>query len=49
MLENLVIAIPSYKRDFEQLTLDYLERLEFPKSMIYMSVQTEDDYNAYRG
>jgi hypothetical protein len=48
MLENLVIAIPSYKRDFEQLTLDYLERLEFPKSMIYMSVQTEDDYNAYR-
>ena len=49
MLDNLIIAIPSYKRDFEQLTLDYLERLEFPKSMIYLSVQTEDDYNAYRG
>lgn len=48
MLDNLVIAIPSYKRDFEQLTLEYLERLEFPKSQIYMSVQTEEDYNAYR-
>ena len=48
MFDNLIFAIPSYKRDFEQLTLDYLARLNVPREMIYMSVQTESDLKAYK-
>ena len=48
MIEPLVFAIPSYKRAFEQLTLDYLTKLGVPRDMIVMSVQTRDDYDAYR-
>lgn len=48
MFDNLFIAIPSYKRAHEQLTLDYLERVGFPKEMIIMSVQTEEDFQLYK-
>lgn len=48
MIEPLVFAIPSYKRAFEQLTLDYLAKLGVPRDMIVMSVQTQGDYDAYR-
>lgn len=48
MIEPLVFAIPSYKRAFEQLTLDYLAKLGVPRDMIVMSVQTQDDLEAYR-
>ena len=47
-MNNFVIGIPSYKRDFEQLTLDYLENMGYTKKEIYISTQTQDDYEKYK-
>lgn len=45
---DFVFAIPSYQRAKKQATLDYFERIGVPSERIYMSVQTEADYNEYR-
>lgn len=41
-------GIPSYKRCNEQLTLDYLYKLGYPKEQIILSTQTEDDFLVYK-
>lgn len=46
-MNNFVFCIPSYKRAFEQLTLDYLESMEINKERIYISTQTKDDFKEY--
>lgn len=46
-MENYLYAIPSYKRDNKQVTLEYLSRLGVPKEKIWIFVQTEDDLRAY--
>lgn len=40
-------AIPSYKRGKEQPTLKYLTEMGFEKKQIYISTQTEEDFNEY--
>lgn len=47
MDNNFVIAIPSYKRAGEQVSLNCLKSLGFTKTEIYLFVQTEDDKKAY--
>lgn len=47
MKNNIYFAIPSYKRDFEQLTLDYLENMGVDREHIFISTQTEEDYYKY--
>ena len=44
----IYFGIPSYKRAGKQSTLDYLESVGVEKSQIIMSVQTEEDEEAYR-
>lgn len=44
---KFIIAIPSYQRDKNQRTLDYLTRIGTPKDIIYIFVQTKGDYEAY--
>lgn len=43
----IYFCIPSYKRAFEQRTLDYLESIGIKKEQIYISTQTEEDYKEY--
>lgn len=44
----MVFCIPSYKRSYEQKTLEYLEKLGINKENIYISTQTEEDYVSYK-
>lgn len=41
-------GIPSYKRSNEQLTLKYLHNLGYNKEQIFISTQTEEDFNLYK-
>lgn len=44
---KFVVAIPSYQRSEKQQTLEYLEKLGFPKERIYIFTQTASDFTAY--
>lgn len=46
-MNNIVFCIPSYRRAKKQKTLEYLESMGIPKEIIYISTQTEEDYNEY--
>ena len=43
----IYFCIPSYKRAFEQRTLEYLESIGIKKEQIYISKQTQEDYKEY--
>lgn len=47
-MNSIIFAIPSYKRCEKQLTLEYLESLGFGKNNIYISTQTEEDFEKYK-
>lgn len=47
MDKDFIVAIPSYKRADEQISLNCLKSLGFTKTEIYLFVQTEDDKRAY--
>lgn len=47
-MDNIIFAIPSYKRSKEQTTLEYLEKIGYSKDNIYISTQTEKDYKEYK-
>lgn len=40
--------IPSYKRSDKQKALDYLTGMGYERSEIYISTQTQDDYDIYK-
>ena len=47
MDKDFLVAIPSYKRATEQMSLNCLKSLGFEKTEIYLFVQTEDDKRQY--
>lgn len=47
-MNNIIFAIPSYKRSHEQLTLSYLEEMGYSKENIYISTQALEDYKIYQ-
>ena len=47
-MEKYVYAIPSYKRVGRQTTLDYLSGMGVPKELIWIFVQTDEDYAEYQ-
>lgn len=42
------IAIITYRRPERQLTLEYLQDIAYPKELIYLFVQTKEDYITYQ-
>lgn len=48
MLDNIAFAIPSYKRCGKIATLNMLEAYGIPKEYIYLSTQTNEDYEKYK-
>ena len=46
-MTDFVVAIPSYHRSTEQITLEYMLKLGMDKDKVYIFVQTEDDYEKY--
>lgn len=44
---DFYVGIASYKRPEASRTLDYLDSLGFPKERRILSVQTEEDRDAY--
>ena len=46
-MNDFVVAIPSYHRAEEQITLKYMMSLGLSKDKIFIFVQTEDDYAKY--
>ena len=43
----MIYGIPSYKRSDKQETLEFLLRMGVPEDIIYIFVQTEEDYELY--
>lgn len=47
-MEQFVVAIPSYQRAGKQSTAEYMHKIGLPKDSVYIFVQTEQDYEAYK-
>lgn len=45
---DYVIAIPSYNRANEQLTLNYFKQIGIDAGRVYLFIQTEDDFEKYQ-